>query len=452
MRGAVASPWPFVRALIWRQLPFELGAMAFAMLACGVFATSGRLELLLTESATSPADRNRLLPAVSLQLVSIASAVCALGWHMHLVRLLRGIGSWCYPALEARVRGAVLLLGAVLAVSTLLVAHRWHAWPEALALSAVSGAWAAWPLLLHVSGGLVARGVALMAPAVMTMLPYTSERLAGLLPWVAAVAATVAVIAVVRGISPTVVRAMVEQAQPELGATAWMSPPDEEPAAPRYVGNASALTRAQSMTHHLDPRWPVPPWMPAWGRALLHASDLVLPALIWYALDAQPALLLIAFASTGLFAQAPLWMPYGREERLAMARIITYRGMIRHGSLAFLTLLVLEALGLPQLPFGMSGPSLLENWLQLPLLIAMLPLVYTSSSTMGLARSKLGQGGRAMVAILVVMAASRWGMRHDADVAVLALSVVLLGCTLAEQHWRLTRYFRRSDLHTVPAL
>jgi hypothetical protein len=30
--------------------------------------------------------------------------------------------------------------------------------------------------------------------------------------------------------------------------------------------------------------------------------------------------------------------------------------------------------------------------------------------------------------------------------------VVLLGCTLAEQHWRLTRYFRRSDLHTVPAL
>jgi hypothetical protein len=281
MTGAVANPWPFVRALIWRQLPFELGAMAFAMLAGGVFATGARLELLLTESATAAADRNRLLPAVSLQLVSIVSAVCALGWQMHLVRPLRGIGSWCYPALEARVRGSVLLLGAVLAAVTLVVAHRWHAWPEALALSAVSGAWAAWPLLLHVPGGLMARAGALVAPVVITMLPHTSDVLAGLLPWVAAVAATLATIAVVRGISPTVVRAMVEQAQPELGATAWMSPPDEESAAPRYVGNASALNRAQAMTHLLDPRWPVPQWMPTWGRALLNASDLVLPALIW---------------------------------------------------------------------------------------------------------------------------------------------------------------------------
>lgn len=450
----LASPWPFVRALLRPASAIEMLGLLFLAIGLTYALVNSRLEPVLgagTDGARALDER--ALTAICIQAVSIVSATTAVGWYLHIDGLLRGLAAWSYPLLVARIRAAYLLLalflaGSVWAAATLL-APALPAWP----LAALGGAWASWPLLLHFPGAVMVRllvAVALLATAVS---PAPGVVLAGLpWAWIAVGALLASVAAICFGIVPESVRQMVWSAHPTQTDKAWPADdgaPDDAIAV-RAV-SVSVRDRAGTIARALTPRWPLPRWIPHGFSVLVDNVHYLFGVLVWHLLDADPAMLLITIASVPVQKGADLLWPLGRAERLAVARRIAHWGMVVHGGLTLGSALLLELLQLPRLPFGMSGTAIHENWMVLPLLIAVVPIVYVTPAIPGMVRSTMQLILRMTTAFAVVYFLSRWDALADDVLATMGICAVVLTLTLAEQRWRLRRHFLCADLYPARA-
>jgi hypothetical protein len=450
----LASPWPFVRALLRPASAIEVLGLLLLSIGLTYALVNRRLEPLLDIGTDSVrALDERALVAICIQVVSIFSATTAVGWYLHIDGLLRGLAAWSYPLLVARIRASYLLLALFLAgsvwLAATLLAPALPAWP----LAALGGAWAAWPLLLHWPRRVMVRllvAVALLATAV---LPAPGAVLAGLpWTWIAVGALLAGVAAICFGIAPESVRQMVWSAQPTPTDEAW--PEDDgapDDAIPVGAASISVRDRARTIERALTPRWPLRSWLPQGFSVLLDNVHYLVGVLVWHLLEADPSMLLITIGSVPVQKGADVLWPLGRAERLAVARRITHSGMVMHGGLTLGSALLLELLQLPRLPFGLSGTAIHENWMVLPLLIAALPIVYVTPANPGMVRSMLQQLLRMMTAFSVVFFFSRWDALAGEVLATMGICVVVLTLTLAEQQWRLRRHFLGADLYPARA-
>jgi hypothetical protein len=450
----LASPWPFVRVLLRPAAVVEILGVLFVAALLVAALVNSRLEPLLNVGTDGArALDERALTAIGIQVVSIVGATTAIGWYLYIDGLLRGLAAWSYPLLVARIRAAYLLLAVFLAAGIWLAATLWApalpAWP----LAALGGAWAAWPLLLYWPRHVLVRllvAVALLATAV---LPAPGAMLAGLpLTWLVVGAPIAGVAAICFGLTAESVRDMVWSAQPTQNDDAR---PDDE-AAPDDAFQVGAVSisvrdRARTIARALTPRWRLPGWLPRGFTVLLDNLHYLVGVLVWHLLDADPSMLLITIGSVPVQKGIEVLWPLDRAERLAVATRIAHSGMLMHGGLTLGWALLLELLRVPRLPFSMSGTPITENWMVLPLLIAVVPIVYVTPATPGMFRSTLQQMLRMMTAFAVVFFVSRWDALTGEVLATLGICAVVLTLTLAEQQWRLRRHFHRGDLYPVRA-
>jgi hypothetical protein len=450
----LASPWPFVRVLLRPAAVVEILGVLFAAALLIAALVNSRLEPLLNVGTDGArALDERALTAIGIQVVSIVGATTAIGWYLYIDGLLRGLAAWSYPLLVARIRAAYLLVALFLAGSIGLAATLWApalpAWP----LAALGGAWAAVPLLLYWPRHVMVRllvAVALLATAV---LPMPGAALAGLpLAWIAVGAPIAGIAAIFFGITAESVRDMVWSALPTANNEARgddEAAPDD--AIPAGAVSLSVRDRARTIARALTPRWPLPGWLPRGFAVVLDNTHYVVGVLVWYLLGADPSMLLITIGSVPVQKWPDVLWPLGRAERLAVATRIAHAGMLMHGGLSLGSLLLLELLRVPRLPFGMSGTPITENWMVLPLLIAVLPIVYVTPAIPGMFRSTLQQFLRMMTAFAVVFFFSRWDALASEVLVTLGICAVVVTLTLAEQQWRLRRHFLRGDLYPVRA-
>lgn len=296
----------------------------------------------------------------------------------------------------------------------------------------------------------LAVAVALLATAV---LPAPGAMLAGLpLTWLVVGAPIAGVAAICFGLTAESVRDMMWSAQPTQNDDAR---PDDE-AAPDDAFQVGAVSisvrdRARTIARALTPRWRLPGWLPRGFTVLLDNVHYLVGVLVWHLLDADPSMLLITIGSVPVQKGIEVLWPLDRAERLAVATRIAHSGMLMHGGLTLGWALLLELLRVPRLPFSMSGTPITENWMVLPLLIAVVPIVYVTPAIPGMVRSTLQQMLRMMTAFAVVFFVSRWDALTGEVLATLGICAVVLTLTLAEQQWRLRRHFHRGDLYPVRA-
>jgi hypothetical protein len=444
---ALASPWPFVRTLLRPRLLLELLPPLFLL---------GMLLILTTDAdhptlwwgvapAAGPEERTHFV-ALCLQVVSVVAAMTAVGWHGHLVRTLPSDGAWAYPALGARIRASILLLGALLGAGSIAVFGRHLPWPEALALAALAAAWAPWPMLVQLPISATMRALLFVVLMSVAVWP-TPWRLLATLPWwwlslgILGVSLGGAAI----GLAPTTLRRVLHARRPNAASPAWLVGDDAPVDRVGATATASLNGQVRAVARVTSPRVALPTWVPRALGPVASAGVWVLIGLFWHAASGQPAVMLSAFVGGVFTAHLGFWWPLGRAERLRVARVLLWRHMLIRVAALFGTMLVLDVIDAPRLPF-IDQTHVRFSSLQWPLVIAAVPFVVTTAVQRASHAVLWGPLVRMFFAMLAVTVLATWGRRVEQSEWVVGASAVLLCLTLLEQEWRLRRQYLRADL------
>lgn len=389
--------------------------------------------------------------ATAIQTVSIIGAVSSVFWYMHVRRMLLGVAVWSYPSLRARIRTSYLLLAVLLATTGYVAATWWLPTSSPWAIAALSSAWAAWPLLLDAPAPRAVWIVAAFGVLLMTVLPAPAGMVAAMpWPWLAVALLTLGLTAIVFGLSPAMVRRMLQAVQSDAnaGASPAATDYDEEANEPHRV-LTSLSARAKAMEQVLVPRGHRPSWMPRKVELPINRTMWALYVLAAHVVS-LPLMLPLLISVSGVSWHTDLWWPFGRAERRQLADQLVRTGMLMQGGFIVGALLLLELLRVPRVSLfeftGFSGVTILNNWALLPAFVAVLPFVYAPLAIKVQYQSQWGQFARGILASGFVAVLTVGSVRDQGPFASVLICAAVFLVALAEQRWRLRRYFLRADL------
>jgi hypothetical protein len=444
--AGVASPWPFVRALLRPMLLLELLLPIWiaAMLAA-VLGGSGMEQLydeLFGEAPSAPPpDQLQQRLAGLVQLVSVCAVALSGYWYWHLARMLGGGGAWTLPQLVARLRGALMLGMFVAALLAAAGAWRLVTPREALALGALAAWWGAWPLLFLVFERRPLWWGALAVLGVCT-LPHLAAREAPRM-LAAAPLLVVAGAAMVRwAVTSDSVRAILQGLDNGRRTSGtWIeSGPSREAA----HGDRAVLRTADDWRLAIAAQMPrsaigrrIPTALSRWFRV-----ELALLCAVFYVAGFSPYLLLL------YVGQAPplfggLWWPVGRQEQLQIARAIAYRDLIRDMVTIIASFACLLVARVPS--FNFAVPAGDERYLmQIFGMLAVLPFVYEPRFPTA---QQPSQGWRMMRTLGGMLVATTISIPfRELGMPFVALALAVLSFSLVGRAWRDRDTYLHRDL------